>query len=222
APAQELVALEVALVLDLDVLADRHRRAVAVDLDRVIDDEVARPHRVHGVRVAAQGGEGLAHGGEVDDRRHAGEVLEDDASRAEGDLVGRLRRRIPAGQGPDVVGADRLVVLVAEQVLEQNAQRVGEGGDLADPGAGGGVGAEDLDLGALEVDGRAATEAVLAHRPRTIACRLAAWSAPSSLIRLISRRSSPRSPPPARSPSTSSSCQRIATWRSWPSCRSGG
>jgi hypothetical protein len=40
APAEELVALAVALVLELDVLARRRRRGEVVDLDGVVDDEV--------------------------------------------------------------------------------------------------------------------------------------------------------------------------------------
>ena len=45
-PAQELVALAVAVVLALDVEGERAGRPEPVDLDRVVDDEVGRNERV--------------------------------------------------------------------------------------------------------------------------------------------------------------------------------
>jgi hypothetical protein len=60
----------------VDVLA---RAASAVPkwstMHRVVDDEVDRAQRVDLLRVAAQRRHRLAHRGEVDHRRHAGEVL---------------------------------------------------------------------------------------------------------------------------------------------------
>src|SRR3546814_8396759 len=46
APFQELVALAVALILQLDVLAECPRRAELVDHDAVVDDQVDRDQRV--------------------------------------------------------------------------------------------------------------------------------------------------------------------------------
>ncbi len=107
APAQELVALAVALVLELDVAAERHRLTRRVDLHRVIDDEVGRSNRAHHLRRAAQRRERLAHGGQVDDRRDAGEVLQDDAGRAKRDLARRRGRRIPVRHRLDVLRGSR-------------------------------------------------------------------------------------------------------------------
>ena len=81
-PAQELVALAVALVLALDVEGERAGRPELVDLDGVVDDEVGRDERVDLRRVAAELGHRVAHRREVDDGRDAGEVLEEDARRA--------------------------------------------------------------------------------------------------------------------------------------------
>ena len=53
-PAQELVALDVALVLALDVERERAGRPEPVDLDGVVDDEVGRHERVDQRRVAAE------------------------------------------------------------------------------------------------------------------------------------------------------------------------
>ncbi len=76
-PAQELVALAVALVFALDVERERAGRPEPVDLDGMIDDEVCRHERVHRRRITAQVRHGVAHDREVHDRRDAGEVLED-------------------------------------------------------------------------------------------------------------------------------------------------
>ena len=69
APAQELVALAVALVLELDVALEGVGAAEHVGDDRVVDDQLGRGQRVDLGRVAAEVGHRLAHGGEVDDAR---------------------------------------------------------------------------------------------------------------------------------------------------------
>ncbi len=87
APLQEAVALLVLLVFARHVLRQRFRGAEMVDDDRMVDDEVDRNERIDLVRIAAERGHRVAHRGEVDDGRHAGEILHQDAGRAEGDLV---------------------------------------------------------------------------------------------------------------------------------------
>ena len=91
APAQEGVALLVARELELGVQLKRVGLAEVVDLHRVIDDELDRLQRVDLVRIAAEPRDAVAHRGEIDDRRHAGEVLQQHARRRERDLL--LRRR---------------------------------------------------------------------------------------------------------------------------------
>ena len=125
APAQEQVALAVALELELDVAPERDARRERVDLHRVVDHELGRDQRVDLRRVAAEVGHRVPHRREVDDRRHAGEVLEQDARRRERDLVRRLGLRIPPRDRVDV-----LLVAVAEHVLEQHPQRVREPRDV--------------------------------------------------------------------------------------------
>ena len=123
APAQELVALLVALVLALGVDAQRVARAEGVDLDRVVDDQLGRDQRVDLRRVAAEVGHRVAHRREVDDRRHAGEVLHHHARGRERDLLGGLGVVVPARERLDVLLADGDAVLGAQQVLEQDLQR---------------------------------------------------------------------------------------------------
>ena len=86
APLQELVALAVAVVLQRAVEAERVLAAEVVGDDGVVDDQLGRRERVDPLRVAAEVGHRLAHGGEVDDARDAGEVLHEHAGRRELDL----------------------------------------------------------------------------------------------------------------------------------------
>ena len=69
APLQELVALLVALIFELDVAGEGERRAELVDDDRVVDDEVDGHQRVDLLRIAAERRHRVAHGGKVDHGR---------------------------------------------------------------------------------------------------------------------------------------------------------
>ena len=125
APAQERVALLVARELERGVQIGGVALDVVIDLDRVIDDELDRLQRIDLARVAAEPDDAVAHRGEIDDRGHAGEILEQHARRHERDLLlapcdvtSHPRQRL------DVVGVDEPAVLAAQQVLEQDLQRI--------------------------------------------------------------------------------------------------
>ena len=125
APAEERVALAVALELELDVPREGAVRAEDVDLDGVVDHELDGNQRVDLLRVAAEVGHRVPHRGEVDDGRDAGEVLQEHPGRREGDLAVRLVRGDPARDGLDVLARP-----VPEHVLEQDPQRVGKARDV--------------------------------------------------------------------------------------------
>ena len=101
-PAQQLVALTISLVLALDVEGERARCPESVDLHRVVDDEVSRHQWIDLGRIAAKVGDGVSHSSQVDDRGHAGEVLEDDPGRHERDLRIGLATWPPPGEDLDV------------------------------------------------------------------------------------------------------------------------
>jgi hypothetical protein len=124
-PTQQLVALAVPLVLALDVERERITGAEAIDLDGVVDDEVGRHERVDPGRIAAQVGHRVPHHGEIDDRRHAGEVLHDHPRRHERDLSLRSDPRPPRRERLDVSSVDHSTG-VTEQVLEQDPDRDGQ------------------------------------------------------------------------------------------------
>jgi hypothetical protein len=128
APAQELVALEIALELALDVELEGVGQAVGIDLDRVVDDEVDGLKRVDALWVAAERLQGFAHGCEVDDYGHAGEVLEEDPGRSEADLAVHARIWLPIGERFDVLDGYAATVLIAEEVLEQDTERERQAG----------------------------------------------------------------------------------------------
>jgi hypothetical protein len=133
APAQELVALEVALVLERDVGLERRGVAEVVDDHRMVDHQVDRHQRVDLLGVAAELLHRVAHRREIDHRRHAGEVLHQDARAAEVDFLGRLAAVLhPVGERGDVGLLDRRAVLVADQVLHQDAQRERQAREIAD------------------------------------------------------------------------------------------
>ncbi len=130
APLEEGVALAVALELEGGVRVVGVGGAEFVDLDGVVDDELGGLERVDLVGVAAEGAHGVAHGGEVDDCGHAGEILHEDAGGHVGDLAGGLGGGVPLGEELDVVGGDGAAVFVAEEVFKQDAEGEGDLGEV--------------------------------------------------------------------------------------------
>ncbi len=127
APLEELVPLPVPLEFAFAVDAQRKRRVELVHLDGVVDHEVALHLGVDQVRrrlVAGHPHDGGAHGGEVDDGGHPGEVLQDDPRRAEGDLGLADLRGVVAGECLDVGVGDGGAVVPAEGCFEQHLDRV--------------------------------------------------------------------------------------------------
>ncbi|MDR6099168.1 hypothetical protein QE454_002787 [Microbacterium sp. SORGH_AS454] len=166
-PAKELVPLAVALVLDLDVALEGVLATEQVGDDRVVDDHLGGRERIDLVRVAAEGGDGLAHGGEVDDAGHTGEVLHDHARRGELDLGVGLGRGVPRAERLDLLLGDVGAVLGTQKVLEQHLEAEREllvTGDRVD--------AEDLVVGAADRQGALGTEAVNRGHDRLLRRRM--------------------------------------------------
>jgi len=125
-PSQEPVPLLVAFELELRVALERVGPAHDVGDDRMVDDEVHGDPRIDPRRIATHVRHGVPHDGEVDHRRHAGEVLHQDAGRGERDLRIGFGPRVPTRQRLDVAGTDVHPVLVPQEVLQQHLQRVRE------------------------------------------------------------------------------------------------
>ena len=130
APAQERVALAVAAELELGVAADREPAREVVDLHRVVDHELGRDQRVDPAGSPPKRRHRLAHRGQVDDGRDAGEVLEEDARRREGDLARRLGLAFQVATASTSAAVTVDAVLAAQDVLEQDPQRVRQARDV--------------------------------------------------------------------------------------------
>ena len=131
-PAKEPVAFLVAFEFSFDVVCECVDGGELVDLDRVINDEVAGDQRVDLARVATDADHCRSESGEVDDGWDTGEVLQNDAAWFEGDF-GRLDRvGGPSGQSGHVVGGDDESVDVSQAGFEQDSNRVGQGINLAE------------------------------------------------------------------------------------------
>ncbi len=134
----------------------------------MVDDQLDRDERVDLRRVAPQTGQGIAHGGQVNHARHAREVLHEDALGGEGDLMGRIPGPLsvslgigaPCSHRHDVIGRHVGGILVAQQVLENHLDRVGEPAHLVICCEGRRVDRKDLVVAAAHRKGGPGAEAV--------------------------------------------------------------
>ena len=133
APAQELVPLDIPLKFLFHVELQRKGRRELVDLHRVVDHQVARHERIDFFRIALHPDHRTSQGGQVDDRRHAGEILQNHPSQFEGDfdLLGRFG--VPVRQIDHVRFVDDEVVDVSQAGFQQHANRKRQRLDVADP-----------------------------------------------------------------------------------------
>ena len=106
APPQELVALAVAVELALGIESECVARPESIHDHRVVDHQLGRYVRLDACRIAAQRFDAVTHGRHVDHCWHAGEILQQDASRRERDLAGRGCRWIPGRERLDVGRGD--------------------------------------------------------------------------------------------------------------------
>ena len=102
-----------------------------IDLDGMVDDELDGLKRIDSLRIASQPHDAVAHRGEVHDRWHAGEILEQHTGRSKGDLFLRHGRDVPPRHRRDVLGVNESSVLASQQIFEKDLQGVGQPRDAA-------------------------------------------------------------------------------------------
>ena len=105
-PAQEFIALTVALKLEFGVALKSFRGREEIDLNGVVDDQIDWHLRVYPGWITTEAGERRAHGGQIYDRRDAGEVLHDHTCRLEGYIRTAFALRLPGSQILDILTSD--------------------------------------------------------------------------------------------------------------------
>jgi hypothetical protein len=100
-----------------DVANERVGPAGHVGHNGVVDDELGGNRRV-------DAGDDVPHGGQVDQGRHTVGVVQEDPGRMQVDGVRERVGRAPVEQRLDLVGGDAPAVLVAQQVLQHDAEAV--------------------------------------------------------------------------------------------------
>ena len=126
APLHELVALAVALELQLHVQVERVPGSVVIDHDGVIDHQVHRDQRFDRARPAPHPRRHAAHRRQVGQQRHAGKVLQHHARDHEGNLFGAIGVGIPVGHLPHMLGRDLVAVAVAQDRFQDDAHGNGQ------------------------------------------------------------------------------------------------
>ena len=112
--------------------------AELVHLHGMIDDEFGGKQRINFLWIAAEVAHRIAHGGKIDYRRNAGEILKQNASGHEGNFffAGAFGAGgIPAGEGANIFGMNEAAVFMSQKIFEENFQREGKPRGLADAGA---------------------------------------------------------------------------------------
>lgn len=132
APFQELVAFLVALELQREVLIQRLLRAGEIDLHGVVHHEIDRHQRLDHLRVLAELLHFAAHRSQIDEKRHAREVLQHDAGDGERDFILARRFRIPVREVLHIGLGDLLAVQIAQQRLQHDADGNRQLRDVAD------------------------------------------------------------------------------------------
>ena len=92
APAQERVALLIALEFEQRVDAECAGGAELIHLHGVIDHQIGGDQRIGALGIGAHVAQRVAHGGQIDHAGNAGEILQQDARRAEVDFLALARR----------------------------------------------------------------------------------------------------------------------------------
>jgi len=95
APLHEFVAFAVALEFQFHVQVERVLAAVVVDHDGVVHHQIHGHQRLDALGVLAQAFGHTAHGCQIGQQGHAGEVLQHHARNGEGYFVGARDVRLP-------------------------------------------------------------------------------------------------------------------------------
>ena len=128
-PFQEAITLAVPFKFKVAVDGEGFPGSERVDLDRVVDNQIARDQRIHqrcSVRVSRHTDNGITHGGQVNNRGDTGEVLENDPAWGKRNLDLASLSTSPIEDVFDVMPSDRGTITLPSCRLKQNANGVRE------------------------------------------------------------------------------------------------
>ena len=120
APTEELIALAIALVFNINVALKRIGLTKQIRNHRVVDNELCRRQGVDLRGVSSEIDDGFAHGSQVHNARHAGEILKNNSGRGELDFSRRLGLLVPPTERFNLLASDVGTVLGAQEVFEEN------------------------------------------------------------------------------------------------------
>ena len=123
-PTQELIALTVAFVFELNVLFKSVRSASYIDYHRVVDYQFGWSKWIDSLRVAAKFGDSFTHSGQVNNTWNSSEVLHNDACWSELDFSVRLSSRYPIHKSVYVILGDVSAIFGAQHILQKDLQAV--------------------------------------------------------------------------------------------------
>src|ERR1700736_4813603 len=113
-PAQERIALLIALELEQRIGLEGGRGGVVMPLDRVIDHPIDGDQRSSKRRIGAQIAKCIAHRGKIHYTRDSSEVLKQNTGRSKVDLARRFGSS-PFRDVLDITGFDSTPILTTEQ-----------------------------------------------------------------------------------------------------------
>ena len=123
-PFEKGITLHVALIFAIHIHLEGPRIAKLVNHHGVVNDQIHGVQRVDLVRVAAKRLDPVPHRGQIHHRRHACEILHQNAGGAIGDLARVLTTQLgPFSKGLDVIDTDRLTIFESQHILQHHFQR---------------------------------------------------------------------------------------------------
>ena len=123
APFQKLVTLAVAREFEFEILGKRVAAAGEIDLDRVVNDQIDGHQRLDDFWIFPELGHRRTHRREIDQQRHAREILQHDARNDEGDFLRALGLGRPGRERADGGLGDAFTVAIAQQRFQHQPDR---------------------------------------------------------------------------------------------------
>ena len=130
-PLEELVALAIPIELEFAVDGEGHAGVERVDLHGVVDHQIARHQRIDLGGIASKGHHRRTHRREIHHAGNAGEVLQNDATGHEGDLLLAYVPAVVARECPHVLLGHHSAVEVPQAGLQQDLDADRQAVDVA-------------------------------------------------------------------------------------------